>query len=416
MSSVPARAVALSEGVWIALDAVWANKLRSFLTVLGNIIAVTSIILVVTIIQGLNAEVTDLFTSEGADVFEVRRIGIAFSHEEAMRMRKRPRLTLEDGRFLRREASTFRAVAASASGSGSVDYRNESLESVSIEGHAWEWALIDPTGLRAGRYFSPLEVERNRPVVILGADVADELFPGARPEEMLGKRVRIQGLHFTVIGVAASRGSAFGFSRDEFVAVPIGVFLRLFGSRRSVSFTVKPRSPELIEEAMEEARVLMRIRHRLRPRDEDDFAVTSSQTFLDLYQQATSGIYAALVGVVAMSLVVGGIVIMNIMLMVVTERTREIGIRKAVGATYRQILWQFLVEAVTLSVFGGACGIGLGYAAAAAIAGFTPLPFVLAPWSIATALATVVIVGIVFGLYPASRAARLDPIAALRHE
>jgi putative ABC transport system permease protein len=233
---------------------------------------------------------------------------------------------------------------------------------------------------------------------------------------VLGRRVRIHDLHLTVVGVMLSRGSAFGVSRDEFVVLPIGMFQRMFGTRTSLEFQIKPRRPDQVDEAMEEARVLMRLRHRLRPRDADDFAITSSDTFLDLYRQFTAGIYGALVGIVAMALVVGGIVIMNIMLMVVTERTREIGIRKAVGATYQQILWQFLVEAVTLSLTGGAIGILIGHGAAAGIASATPLPYVLEVWSMVIAVTTVILVGVVFGIYPASRAARLDPIQALGFE
>jgi len=414
--SGPGRAVGLGEGVLIALDAIWANKLRSFLTVIGNVIAVSSIILVVTIIQGVNAEVTKIFTAEGADIFNIRRAGIVFSHEEAMAMRSRPRLTRDDANFLRTEATSFEALVESANGSGSVEYGNESIDGVGIEGRSWEWALIDGTGLRAGRYFSPPETDRARPVALIGLDTADSLFPGLDPASALGRRIRVQGLHFEVIGVLESRGSSFGFSQDAFVVIPIRMFQRMFGTRRSLSFSVKPRGPEVVEEAVDEARLLMRIRHRLRPADDDDFDISDSSTFLDLYNQFTAGIFAALVGIVAMALVVGGIVIMNIMLMVVTERTREVGIRKAVGATYQQILWQFLVEAVTLSVFGGIMGITLGYAAAAAIASFTPLPFVLVTWSIVAALVTVIGVGVVFGIYPASRAAKLDPIAALGHE
>ena len=412
----PGRAVGLVEGVLIALAAIWANKLRSFLTVLGNVIAVSSIILVVTILQGVNAEVTKIFTAEGADIFTIQREGIAFSHEEAMAMRNRPRLTRDDARFLRSEATSFAALVESANGSGRVEYGNEAMGRVSVEGRSWEWALLDGTGLRTGRYFSPLETDRARPVAVIGLDTADTLFPGLDPAAALGRRIRIQGLHFEVVGVLETRGSSFGFSRDEFVVVPIRMFERMFGARNDLSFSVKPDGPDVVQEAMDEARLLMRIRHRLRPAGEDDFDIRDSSTFLELYKQFTAGIFAALVGIVSMALVVGGIVIMNIMLMVVTERTREVGIRKAVGATYRQILWQFLVEAVTLSVFGGILGITLGYAAAAAIASFTPLPFVLVTWSIVAALVTVIGVGVVFGIYPASRAAKLDPIAALGHE
>lgn len=410
------QTVGLAEGVRIALEAIWANKLRSFLTVLGNVIAVTSIILVVTIIQGVNSEVTALFTGEGADLYTVQREGIAFSPEEAMKMRNRPRITRADARFLRDEATTVAAVVEQAEASGRVEYGARALSGAGIEGRSWEWALVDSTGLQAGRYFSHLETQGNRAVALLGPDVVEELFPGLGPAAVIDKRVRINDLHFTVIGVMESRGSAFGFSRDEFAVIPIGVFQRLFGYRRSLSLSLKPRTPELVETSMEESRLLMRIRHRLRPRDDDDFAITSATTFLDLYNQFTAGIYGALVGIVAMALVVGGIVIMNIMLMVVTERTREIGIRKAVGAGYQQVLWQFLVEAVTLSVFGGIAGILLGSGFAAAIASFTPLPYVVEPWSVAIALTTVIVVGVVFGIYPASKAARLDPIAALRYE
>lgn len=410
------RAVGIGEGVWIALDSIWANKLRSFLTVLGNIIAVTAIILVVTIIQAVNAEVTEIFTAEGADVFSVERVGMVFSHEEAMERRNRPRLTRDDAAMLRREGLSFGALVEQANGSARVEYGNTSLDNVTVEGRSYDWALLDSTGLVAGRYFSPLETRRDRQVTLLGADVVAELFPAAEPGAALGRQVRIDDRHFTVVGVMDSRGSAFGFSQDEVVVIPVGTFLRMFGTRRSLEFRIKPREPEMLQAAMDEARVLMRIRHGLRPRDEDDFALVTSDTFLDLYNQFTAGIWAALVGVVAMSLVVGGIVIMNIMLMVVTERTREVGIRKAVGATYQQILWQFLVEAVTLSLTGGLAGIALGYTAASAIAAFTPLPYVIAPWSIVIALATVTVVGVIFGIYPASRAAKMDPIDALGYE
>lgn len=410
------RAVGLGEGIRIALDAIWGNKLRSFLTVLGNIIAVTSIILVVTIIQGVNSEVTALFTAEGADLFTVQRTGLAFSPEEERAQRNRPRLTREDARFLREQGETIEVVVEGADRSARIEYGSRSIDSLAVEGRSWEFALVDSNGLLAGRYFSRSEAQRSRPVVILGPDVVEELFPGLDPAAVIDRRVRLRGLHFTVVGVAASRGSAFGFSRDEFAVVPMGIFQRLFGYRQSLSLQVKPVTPELVDAAREEARMLMRIRHQLRPRDPDDFAITSADTFLDLYNQFTAGIYGALVGIVAMALVVGGIVIMNIMLMVVTERTREVGVRKAVGATYQQVLWQFLVEAVTLSVFGGVAGIALGSGFAAAIASFTPLPYILEPWSVTIALATVIVVGVVFGIYPASRAARLDPIAALRYE
>jgi putative ABC transport system permease protein len=408
--------VGLFEGVGIALEALWANKLRSFLTVLGNIIAVTSIILVVSIIQGLDSEVTDIFTSEGTDVFTVQRRGMVFSEEEARATRSNPRLTRADARALREEGETFAAVVEGVDRSAPVEYRNISLDNVGIRGRSYEYALIDTYGLQAGRYFSILETRRNRAVALVGADTVEQLFPGLPVESALGKRIRINGTHFIVIGVLDAKGSILGFSQDELIIVPVGAYQRMFGSRQSLDFTIRPRDPELLDQSRDEARLLMRIRHRLRPGDADDFAITSADTFVDIYRQATTGIYTVLVSVVAMALVVGGIVIMNIMLMVVTERTREIGIRKAVGATYRQILWQFLVEAVTLSLVGGIVGLTLGYGAATLVGMFTPLPYTLALWSIWLALGVVTVVGVVFGIYPASRAARLEPITALGYE
>ncbi|MFQ5742938.1 MAG: ABC transporter permease [Acidobacteriota bacterium] len=408
--------VGLFEGVSIALEALWANKLRSFLTVLGNIIAVTSIILVVSIIQGLDSEVTGIFTAEGSDVFSIRRSGFTFSEEQARANRRNPRLARADARMLREEGTTFAAVIEAASRNARIEYRNADLDRVDVRGRSYEYALIDTYGLQAGRYFSILESRRNRAVTLLGADIVKELFLGLPPQAALDKRVLIRGTHFRVIGVLAPRGSVLGFSQDEVAIIPIGAFQRLFGSRQSLDITVKPRSPERLDEAVQEATLLMRIRHRLRPGDSDDFAISTADAFVDIYHQFTGGIYMALVSVVGMSLVVGGIVIMNIMLMVVTERTREIGIRKAVGATYREILWQFLIEAVTLSLAGGLLGLLLGYGAASLVGAYTPLPYTLQIWSVGLAIAVVGVVGVIFGIYPASRAARLDPIAALGYE
>ena len=347
----------LYEGVGIALEAIWGNKLRSFLTVLGNVIAITSIILVVSIIQGLDAEVTNIFASQGTDVFSVVRSDNVFSQFDEQLARSNPRLKRAEADILRDEGTTFGAVMTSASSGARVEYREIDLDSTAVQGRSYEFALVDTFGIATGRYFSVIEARRNRAVAIVGAKIAEELFPGLPAAAALDKRIRINGLHFTVIGVLEARGSLLGRSQDEFIVVPIGAFERLFGRRAIGSITIKPRDPDELDAAVEEARLLMRIERRLRPGDRDNFGITSADTFIDIYRSATSGIYTVLVSVVAMSLIVGGIVIMNIMLMVVTERTREIGIRKAVGASYQAILWQFLVEAVTLSLAGGVFGI-----------------------------------------------------------
>ena len=406
----------LGEGVVIALEAIWANKLRAFLSVLGNIVAVTSIILVVSIIQGLDAEVSAIFSSQGTDVFSVVRSGELFSQLDERLARGNPRITRADAAMLREEGTTFGAVVERAQRAAAVEYREVSLDRVGVSGMSYEYNLTDTYGIEAGRYFSLLEGRRNRSVAVLGAAIAEQLFPGLPPGAAIDKRIRIGGKHFTVIGVHKARGSLLGMSQDEFVNVPIGAYERMFGRRSIDAIVIRPRSTEDMDAARAEARLLMRIHRRLRPGDGDNFGITSADAFIDIYRQATGGIYTVLVSVVAMSLVVGGIVIMNIMLMVVAERTKEIGIRKAVGASYKAVLWQFLVEAVTLSLAGGVLGLALGYAIASLIGAFTPLPYSLAWWSVAMAIGVVTMVGVIFGIYPASRAAKLDPITALGYE
>ncbi len=404
------------EGINIALEAILANKLRSFLTVLGNIIAVTSIILVVSIIQGLDAEVTDIFSSQGTDVFRIVRSGELLSQLDERLARGNPAIVRGDGQMLREEGTTFSAVVETAGSSARVQYQDVNLDLVSINGYSYDYNLTDTYGIAAGRYFSLLETRRSRAVAVLGFDTTKQLFPGLPPSALIDKRILINGTHFTIIGVHKPRGSILGFSQDEFINVPIGAYERLFGRRSINAIVIRPRDPSRMDEARVEASLLMRISRRLRPGDADNFGISSADTFVDIYRQATSGIYIVLVSVVSMSLIVGGIVVMNIMLMVVTERTKEIGIRKAVGATYKAVLWQFLVEAMTLSLAGGVFGMVLGYAGAAMIGAFTPLPYALAPWSIAIAIGVVTAVGVIFGIYPASRAAKLDPITALGYE
>jgi len=260
---------------------------------------------------------------------------------------------------------------------------------------------------------SSSEVERNHPVVLLGWDVAEQLFGEANPLDGI---IKLQGVHFRVVGVSERKGGMFGASMDGFAVIPIGSHMKLFGARQSFSLMVKPVSPALLPLAMDDATVALRVARRLNPGEPDNFGIFTSDTLLGIYRQATTGIFAVLVGVVALSLLVGGIVIMNIMLMVVSDRTREIGLRKAVGARKKDIMSQVLTESVTLSTVGGLAGILLGFLAAQAIAATTPLPARLEPWSVALGIGITAAVGLFFGAYPASRAARLDPIEALRRE
>jgi putative ABC transport system permease protein len=401
------------ESVAIALQAVWANKLRSFMTVLGNIVAVTSIVTVVSLIQGMNAMVSRaIITDVGADGFTIQRMPITRTEEEEERFRNNPFITLAEADAVRDFSPVISSVAAQANRRGNLTYRDVVLQA-QVQGVTSEYIDFATFDAERGRVMTPSEVDRNRPVVLLGWDVADQLFGDVTP---LDKTIKIEGVHFRVVGVSARKGSVFGNSMDNFVVVPIGQHMKMFGARQSLSLMVKPTSPEVLPVAMDDATVAMRVARRLKATEPDNFGLFTSDSLLDLYQQATTGIFAVLVGVVALSLLVGGIVIMNIMLMVVSERTREIGLRKALGARRKDIMSQVLTESVTLSTVGGLVGIALGSLAAQLVATVTPLPARLEPWSVMLGIGITATVGLFFGAYPASRAARLDPIEALRKE
>jgi putative ABC transport system permease protein len=404
----------LLESVWIALQSIWANKLRSLLTVLGNIVAVTSIVTVVSLIQGLNATVSGAIVGEvGADSFTVQRLPPVRSEEDEERTRAFPLITLDEADAIRAFSPVIVAVVAQAERRDSVSYLNRELENVQIQGVTSEYAELSMFDAERGRVMSPLEVERDQPVALLGWDVADQLFGDINPLE---KDILIAGARFRVVGVSPRKGSLFGNSQDTYIVIPLGVHLKRFGARQSLRLAVKPSSPEVLPAAVDDATLALRVTRRLKPSDEDNFGIFTSDTILGIYEQATSGIFAVLVGVVALSLLVGGIVIMNIMLMAVSERTREIGLRKALGAKRRDIMSQILTEAVTLSTCGGLVGIVLGFVAAQLIAYFSPLPATLEPWSVVLGIGITAGVGLFFGAYPASRAAALDPIEALRRE
>ena len=405
------KLILIHEMVRVALGAIWANKLRSFLTILGNIVAVTSIITLVSLIQGITEEVKDVILSEvGADAFLVDRRGIITSEEEMERTRNNPRITLDDAEAIRRFASNVTAVMAEGRRRGEVRYRQHVLESVQIQGVTEEFIRFSTFNAEIGRLMTPTEVRRKRNVAVLGWDTADRLFGAQDP---IDRRVRIRGVPFRVVGVSRRQGSSFGQSQDEFAVVPLGAFQRLFGSRSSLGIRVQPADPGEIDSAIGEATVALRIERRLKATEDDNFGIFTSETALNLFNQATTGIFAVLVGVVGLALVVAGIVIMNIMLMAVSERTREIGLRKALGARRQDILWQMLSESVALSVLGGVAGTALGAAAALALDRFAPVPAVVHLWSVILAITMTAAVGLFFGLYPAARAAALDPIDAL---
>jgi putative ABC transport system permease protein len=405
----------LIDAVSLALSSIWANKLRSFMMVLGNIVAVTSIIAVVSLIQGMNAYVAETIVEEvGVGTFKVMRVGVITSETEDTEARRRnPFITTADARAVREFSPVIAAVMSESSWQANVSFRDTVVENVSIRGVSAEYDQFSGYNADRGRTISRIEVERSRPLAYLGYETAEKLFRGRNPVD---QTILVAGVHHRVVGVNEKKGTMFGNSLDDFVVIPLGSFQKLFGSRRSLELTVKPTDPSLVPEAMDEARLALRINRKLRPADRDNFGLVTSDTFMELWNNFSRGAFAVLIGIVSLSLVVGGIVIMNIMLMVVSERTREIGLRKALGARRRDIVWQVLTESTTLSIVGGILGTMLGFGLALLVSAFSPLPAAIQPWSVVLGIGMTAIVGLFFGLYPALRAARLDPIEALRRE
>src|SRR5205823_5652004 len=372
-----------ADAAGIALSAIWAAKLRSLMTVLGNIVAVTSIIAVVSLIQGLNASVKQAIQSEaGTDSFVVQRFPVTRTDEDFERVRNNPNITLQDMRAIQRYGGdNIAAIMADNQSNARITYRDKSIDNTGVKGLTSGYINFAGYDAERGRLMSPAEVDSARPVTVLGWQTADRLF--GTNVDPIDKIVQIDGVHFRVVGVSEKKGTVLGQSQDSFALIPLGQFGMLFGTRRSLELMVKARDTSNLQAAQDEALVALRGARRLKPKQPDNFGMFTSDTIIGIYRSATNGIFAVLVGIVGLSLVVGGIVIMNIMLMVVTERTREIGLRKALGSRRTDIMWQMLTESVVLSMFGGVVGTVLGTTIALIIWKATPIPAELEVWSVA---------------------------------
>ncbi len=404
------------EALKLALAAILSHKLRSFLTLLGVIFGVATVIVVVSLIEGFNSYVDEKIANIGTNAFAVSKFSIGdFSSVEVLNAARRRNkdVTMEDAQALAARGGSIQEVGAKEDIAGDIKFGSTNLFRVHISATTPNIAEIERIETGLGRYFTNAENESRRNVTFIGADVADKLFPTANP---LGQTIRIDGRPFVVVGVGKAKGSVFGQPQDLYVSMPLSTFLALYGSRRSITLSVTSTSPETYDDAVEEARVVMRTRRKLGPGEKDNFGIITPSAINELRDNIFGTIQIAAVGITSISLVVGGIVIMNIMLVSVTERTKEIGIRKSIGARRGDILKQFLAESTLLSLFGGAIGISVAYAVAKLVAVLTPVPTALPWFAVTVALFVSASVGLISGVYPAWRAARLDPIEALRAE
>jgi putative ABC transport system permease protein len=408
------------EAIVLALQTIRAQKLKSFFSVIGVFIGVTFLIAAVSIVNGMNSYMTDKFagTIIGVNTFQLRnRPNVNFNVPDSVwrAWRRRPRITFDDADAVTKGLTVPVLTAWYSEDQGTVEYGGRVAKSVDLQGAGADYFAIKNLNIVDGRPFTAQEVKAAVPVVVMGWDLADKLFVGQEP---VGKTVRIQGLPYTVIGVVEQQGNLFGMSLDKFVVAPAtSPIQRDVNPPRVVdAVMVKSKSVPEMNEAMDQVEGIMRARHHLRPTQDDNFTLETSAAVLDFWSGINKIMLAVGPGIVGVSLVVGGIVIMNIMLMAVAERTREIGVRKSLGARRQDILRQFLAESATLALAGAILGIVSGILLSFILNAATPLPAAVAPWSVGVGVILGAGVGIVAGVYPASRAARLDPITALRQE
>ena len=404
-----------SEAFKLALQSLWANKLRTILTLIGVVMGVASVIMVITLVNGANKYVSTKLSGYGADVFTITRMSsVIFTADDYFRYQKRKIVRIEDYQAIRDNCAYCSETGALLSKSTNVVANGHSSNNTEVRGYTWTMLHLNNIDIAMGRGFTPADDDHGTHDAVIGYDIVDNLMPDGDP---IGKEIRVDGIPYTVVGVGDRQGKTLGQSQDNWVAIPISTYQQTYGYNDSVDIYARANgNAEVMERAQDEVRVLMRSRRHNAPGAPDDFELETNDTFLDIWKQISGLFTWVVLGVASISLVVGGIVIMNIMLVSVTERTREIGVRKALGARQRDVLLQFLIESATMALVGGGIGVLCGVIVAKIITVVIGFPTSVQTWSVLMGLFMATAVGVFFGVYPASKAARLDPVVALRAE